>query len=224
MARILVIEDDPAIALGLEDDLQLEGYDVEVATDGRTGSRLAREQAFDLVLLDVMLPEKDGFEVCREIRRAGIKTPILLLTARGEEAEKLLGFELGADDYVTKPFSPREVRARIKALLRRSAADEPEVYHFGDSEVDLARCELRRAGRVVELTPTEFQLLTFFIRKKGRTLSREQLLNEVWGPDVHTTDRVIDTHVVNLRKKIEPHPEKPEYLVSVRAIGYRFDG
>jgi len=224
MPRILVVEDDPAIALGLEDDLRLEGYDVEVATDGRTGSQKAREQAFDLIVLDVMLPQKDGFEVCREIRRAGIKTPILLLTARGEETEKLLGFELGADDYVTKPFSPREVRARIKALLRRAGAGEQEIYRFGDAEVDLPRCEFRRAGRVVELTPTEFQLLTFFIRKKGRTLSREQLLNEVWGPDVHTTDRVIDTHIVNLRRKIEPHPEKPEYLVSVRAIGYRFDG
>src|SRR5689334_3961283 len=222
MARILVVEDDPAIALGLEDDLRLEGYEVDVVADGRAGSQLAREQAFDLILLDVMLPQKDGFEVCREIRRAGITTPILFLTARGEEAEKLLAFEFGADDYVTKPFSPREIRARIKALLRRSGGSEPEVYRFGDAEVDLPRCELRRGGRVVELTPTEFQLLTLFIRKKGRTLSREQLLNEVWGPDIHTTDRVIDTHIVNLRKKIEPRPEKPEFLVSVRAIGYRF--
>jgi two-component system alkaline phosphatase synthesis response regulator PhoP len=224
MARILIVEDDPAIALALEDDLRLEGYEVQVATDGRSGSRRARDEPFDLIVLDVMLPQKDGFEVCREVRLAGIHAPVLFLTARGEEAEKLLGFEHGADDYVTKPFSPREIRARIKALLRRSTAADPEVYRFGDAEVDMPRCELRRAGRVVELTPTEFQLLTLFIRKKGRTLSREQLLNEVWGPEVHTTDRVIDTHIVNLRKKIEPHPEKPEYLVSVRAVGYRFDG
>jgi DNA-binding response OmpR family regulator len=195
-----------------------------VAHDGRAGSVRAREQGFDLILLDVMLPQKDGFEVCRELRRTGVKTPILFLTARGEETEKLLGFELGADDYVTKPFSPRELRARIKALLRRSSSGDQEIYRFGDAEVDLVRCELRRSGVVVELTPTEFQLLAFFIRRRGRTLSREALLNEVWGPGVHTTDRVIDTHIVNLRKKIEPKPERPEYLVSVRAIGYRFDG
>src|SRR6185295_13198389 len=135
MASILIVEDDPAIALALEDDLRLEGYEVHVSTDGRSGSQCAREQSFDLIMLDVMLPQKDGFEVCREIRRAGIQTPILILTARGEEAEKLLGFEHGADDYVTKPFSPREIRARIKALLRRSTAAEPEVYRFGDAEV-----------------------------------------------------------------------------------------
>lgn len=224
MARILVVEDEPGIALGLEDDLKLEGYEVEVARDGETASRLARERPFDLILLDVMLPRKDGFEVCRELRRAGLRTPILMLTAKTQEAEKVLGLELGADDYVTKPFSPRELRARIKALLRRAAGDMPELYRFGEVEVDFTRGELRRAGKPIEVTPLEFKLLTAFIRNRGRLLTRQQLLDEAWGPGTFVTDRVVDNQIVSLRRKIESEPGQPRYLVSMRGMGYRFDG
>jgi DNA-binding response OmpR family regulator len=224
MMRILVVEDEPAIAFGLEADLKTEGYDVEVVGDGETAARRAREGRFDLVLLDVMLPRKDGFEVCRELRRAGFKTPIILLTARSQEVEKVMGLEWGADDYVTKPFSPPELRARIKAVLRRTTAEEEPVYRFGDTEVDFARCELRRDGRTVEMTSLEFKLLTAFIRNRGRVLSRQRLLDEVWGPGTFITDRVVDNHIVTLRKKIEPEPHTPRYLVNIRGLGYRFDG
>jgi len=224
MTRVLVVEDEASIALALEDDLKMEGYEVEIVRDGDAASRRAREQAFDLILLDVMLPRKDGFEVCRELRRAGLRTPILMLTAKTQEAEKVLGLELGADDYVTKPYSPRELRARIKALLRRAAGELPEVYRFGDVEVDFARYEVRRAGRRIEVTPTEFKLLAAFVRRPGRVLTRDQLLDEVWGRGTFVTDRVVDNQITNLRKKIEPVPSRPRYLFNVRGVGYRFDG
>jgi DNA-binding response OmpR family regulator len=224
MTRVLVVEDEASIALALEDDLKMEGYEVEIVRDGDAASRRAREQAFDLILLDVMLPRKDGFEVCRELRRAGLRTPILMLTAKTQEAEKVLGLELGADDYVTKPYSPRELRARIKALLRRAAGELPEVYRFGDVEVDFARYEVRRAGRRIEVTPTEFKLLAVFVRRPGRVLTRDQLLDEVWGHGTFVTDRVVDNQITNLRKKIEPVPSRPRYLFNVRGVGYRFDG
>jgi len=224
MPRILVVEDEPPIASGLEDDLKLEGYEVEVVSDGETASRRAREQSFDLIILDVMLPHKDGFEVCRELRRAGLRTPVILLTAKTQESDKVLGLELGADDYVTKPFSPRELRARVKAALRRAAGEIPEIYRFGEVEVDFSRWELRRAGEAVEMTPIEFRLLTTFIRHRHHTLSRDRLLEEVWGHETFVTDRVVDTHITNLRKKIEPKPSEPQLLISVRGMGYRFDG
>jgi two-component system alkaline phosphatase synthesis response regulator PhoP len=224
MTRILVVEDEPGIALGLEEDLTLEGYGVEVVRDGEAAVRRAREGHFDLILLDVMLPRKDGFQVCRELRRGGIHTPIILLTARSQEAEKVLGLQLGADDYVTKPFSPLELRARIEAVLRRAAGvPAAETFRFGDVDVDFARCELRRGGQVVEITPVEFKLLATFIRNRGRVLSRQQLLDLVWT-DATCGDRVVDTHVSNLRKKIEEQPAEPRYLASVRGMGYRFDG
>ena len=224
MPRILVVEDDPDLALGLEDDLKTEGYHVEIVRDGVTASRRGGEEEWDLILLDVMLPGRDGFEVCRDLRRAGQRTPIIMLTARAQEAEKVLGLELGADDYVTKPFSPRELRARIKAALRRSSGDEPEVYRFGDIEVDFGRAELRRRGAPVEATSLELKLLGAFIRSRGHVLSRNQLLEAVWGSATFVTDRTVDHHIVSLRRKIEPRPEEPRYLVSVRGMGYRFDG
>jgi DNA-binding response OmpR family regulator len=224
MTRILVVEDEANIAMALEDDLKKEGYEVEIVRDGDTACCRAREAAFDLILLDVMLPRKDGFDVCRDLRRARLQTPILMLTAKTQEAEKVLGFELGADDYVTKPYSPRELRARIKALLRRAAADHPEVYRFGDVEVDFLRYEVRRSGQAIEITPTEFKLLAAFVRHPGRVLTRDQLLDEVWGHGVFVTDRVVDNQITNLRKKIEPVPSKPRYLFNVRGVGYRFDG
>jgi DNA-binding response OmpR family regulator len=226
VTRILVAEDEPGIALGLEDDLRLEGWDVEMVGDGPSASKRAREERFDLILLDVMLPGRDGFEICRELRRAGVQTPIIMLTAKGQEAEKVLGLDLGADDYVTKPFSPKELRARIRAALRRKGTDAEsgDVYRFGNVEVDAARCELRREGAVVDTTATEFKLLSAFIRNRGRVLSREKLLDEAWGPGTFLTDRVVDNHVVALRRKIEGDPAAPRYLISVRGVGYRFDG
>jgi len=226
MTRILVVEDEPGIALGLEDDLRMEGYEIEVIADGAIAARQARETPFDLILLDVMLPGKDGFEVCRELRRAGLRTPILMLTARTQESEKVMGFELGADDYVTKPFSTRELRARVKALLRRSSAGvalETECYRFGDVEVDFRRGELRNNGSVVEMTPIEFKLMEVFIHSAGRVLSRDRLLSGAWGPDTFASERIVDNHIANLRRKIEPDPANPRYLRNVRGIGYIFE-
>ncbi len=224
MRRILIVEDEPSIALGLEDDLTLEGYQVVVVGDGETALRRLDEQRFDLIVLDVMLPGKDGFDVCRTVRRNGLKTPIIMLTARAHEAEKVLGLEMGADDYITKPFSPMELRARIKAVLRRSDTDALEVYRFGECEVDFQRFEVRRAGKPVGATTLEFKLLATFVRNRGRVLSRDQLLDLVWGPETVITDRVVDTHITHLRKKIEPEPARPRYLIGVRGVGYRFDG
>lgn len=224
-AHILIAEDETGIALGLEDDLTMEGYRVETAADGITAVRRAREVCFDLLILDVMLPGKDGFEVCRELRRAGVVTPILMLTARTMEAEKVLGLELGADDYVTKPFGTRELRARVRALLRRSRVQVTrEVYTFGDVEVDFKRAELRREGAVVELTPIEFRMLSMFIKSQGRVLTREQLLSGAWDGTAFASERVVDNHIANLRRKIEADPGAPRYLRNVRGLGYRFDG
>ena len=223
MSRILIVEDDADIALGLEHDLAGEGYHVEVARDGDTAIARGADPQWDLIVLDVMLPRRDGFDVCRDLRRAGVRTPIIMLTARAQEAEKILGLELGADDYVTKPFSPRELRARIKAMLRR-AAPVGDIYGFGDVEVDFARAEVRRSGRAIDITPLELKLLEAFIRRRGRVLSRNQLLDAAWDRDIHVTDRAVDAHIVNLRRKIEPDAAAPRFLLSVRGLGYRFDG
>ena len=225
MTKILVVEDEPGIALGLEDDLKMEGYEVEVVADGNAALSRALGTAFDLILLDVMLPGKDGFDVCRELRRRGFLSPIMMLTAKTQEAEKVMGLELGADDYVTKPFGTRELRARIKALLRRGHAKYScDSYAFGDVEVDFERAELRKGGQPAELTPIEFRLLSFFIRSRGRVLTREQLLAGAWAPDTFASDRVVDNHIANLRRKIEHDPVNPRFLRNVRGLGYRFDG
>jgi two-component system alkaline phosphatase synthesis response regulator PhoP len=225
MTRILVVEDEPAIALGLEDDLKMEGYEVEVAGNAAGALRRAKETAFDLIVLDIMLPDRDGFDVCRTLRRHGSRIPILILTAKTQEAEKVMGLELGADDYMTKPFGTRELRARIKALLRRAGGDgEVENYRFGDVEVDFARGEVRRRGVPQDLTPIEFRMLGLFIRARGRVLSRDQLLDGAWGPETYASARIVDNHIANLRRKIEPDPANPRYLRNVRGLGYRFDG
>jgi two-component system alkaline phosphatase synthesis response regulator PhoP len=221
--RILVVEDDRAIATALEDDLRLEGYDVEVVGDGPSAIERASHSRFDLMLLDVMLPGRDGFEVCRELKRRGTETTILLLTARGSESDKVLGLDLGADDYVTKPYSPKELRARIRVLLRRAAHTRPEIARFGDCELDFTRGELRRGGKPVAVTPLEFKLLTLFVTRPGRVLTRRVLIDEAWGRDTAITERVVDNQIANLRKKIEPSPMAPAFLKSVRGIGYRFD-
>jgi DNA-binding response OmpR family regulator len=222
--RILIVEDEPAIAMALEDDLRLEGYDVAATGDGADAVRRARAEPFDLIVLDIMLKGKDGFEVCRELRRSDIRTPILMLTARTQEAEKVLGFESGADDYVTKPFGPKELRARIAALLRRTRASAPApVVRVGASDVDFDRAEIRRDGQVLPLTPLEFRLLQAFLRAKGRILTREHLIRDAWGPGTFVTDRVVDNHIGSLRKKLEPDVAEPRHLKNVRGLGYRFD-
>jgi DNA-binding response OmpR family regulator len=224
VSRLLVVEDDDAIALGLEDDLRLEGYEVVVARDGVEAVRTARDGSFDLIVLDLMLPGKDGYQVCRELRRAGVGTPIIMLTARAQDAEKILGLEAGADDYITKPFNPMELRARIKAVLRRTKGESPSMFRFGNVEVDFRRGEVRRGGTPLDVSTIEFKLLAAFIGERGAVLSRDRLLNVVWGRDVHVTDRAVDNHVVGLRRKIEPNPVEPRFIVSVRGMGYRFDG
>ena len=224
MPRILIVEDEPGIAMALEDDLTMEGYDVEVVHDGPNASKRARKNQFDLILLDVMLPGKDGFEVCRELRRAGLKTPILMLTARTQEAEKVMGLELGADDYVTKPFGVRELRARIAALLRRVPGNAvTRRLRIGDAEVDFDRAEVRLGPVVTPLTPLEFKLLDLFARNRGRILSRDQLVDGAWGKNTIVSERVVDNHIGSLRKKIEPDADHPRYLRNVRGLGYCFE-
>jgi two-component system alkaline phosphatase synthesis response regulator PhoP len=224
MKKILIVEDDKDIALGLEDDLTRHGFQVETVGDGEKALSLGKKRDWDLIILDIMLPQKDGFAICQELRRCGIKTPIIMLTAKTHEAEKIFGLEIGADDYVTKPFSPRELRARIHAILRRMPEKSLATYQFGEYEVDFGRSEFRRNGKPIYLTALEFRLLTTFIQKRGRVLSREQLIDAAWGPTTIVTERVVDTHILNLRRKIESVPEKPCYICSVRGMGYRFEG
>jgi len=197
--RILVVEDEPTIAIGLQDDLETEGFEVDAVSDGETALRKALQETYDLILLDVMLPGKDGFTVCRELRKAGRQTPIVLLTARGQEADKITGFDLGADDYVTKPFSPKELLRRVKAVLRRTGRQQPErvIHQFADLEVDWERCEVRKEGEPLDLTATEWRLLKSFIEERGRVLSINKIIDQVWGEDVFLTDRVVYTHVNN---------------------------
>jgi len=226
MQRILVVEDEPTIATGLHDDLELEGYAVEVVDNGSAALKRILEGGFDLILLDVMLPGTDGFTVCREARIQGVRTPIIMLTAKGREVDKVVGLELGADDYVTKPFSPRELLARVKAVLRRGQDEAKPLssYHFADITVDFNRFEVLRKGEKIDLTAMEFKLLRAFLDHRGRVLTIDELLQKVWGEDVFLTDRVVYTHVNNLRGKIEEDPRNPRLLISVRGIGYRFDG
>lgn len=224
MSRILVVEDEPGIAMALEDDLTLDGHRVQVTGDGLDAVRRARAETFDAILLDVMLPGKDGFEVCRDLRRHGVKTPILMLTARAQEAEKVMGLEAGADDYVTKPFGVRELRARIAALLRRGApAALATSLRIGDAEVDFNRAEIRRDGRAIPLTPLEFKLLQVFVKNSGCILTRAQLIASAWGPNTFVTDRVVDNHIGSLRKKLEPGSAEPRIVRNVRGLGYCFE-
>jgi two-component system alkaline phosphatase synthesis response regulator PhoP len=230
MTRVLIVEDEPTIAFALEADLTSEGYAATVVRDGReVAAAVGREQP-DLILLDIMMPGRDGFEVCRDLRRAGVTTPIIVLTARAHDAEKVMGLELGADDYVTKPYNPRELRARVKAVLRRTngagQTAEPrrdDVIRFGDVEADFGRGEVRRSGRRVELSALEYKLLSAFVRNRGRLLSREQLLDAAWGHGVVLNDRVVDNHIVGLRRKLEADSTKPKFFLNVRGLGYRFD-
>ncbi len=223
MARILIVEDEPDLSLSLEEDLRRQGHQTQLAEDGEQGLRLGKQGGSDLILLDVMLPKMDGFDVASELRRAGVTTPIIMLTARTQEAEKELGLDSGADDYVTKPFSMRELRARIRAQLRRSGRESERTYRFGECEVNFDRAELLRSGQPVDITPQELRLLDAFLRNRGRVLSRDRLIEVAWGQGTAITDRAVDTHVFNLRQKIEPVPSEPRFLIGVRGLGYRFE-
>ena len=223
MSHILVVEDEPTIAIALQDDLEEEGYRVEAVSDGVTALEKTRA-GFDLVLLDVMLPGKDGFTVLREMRRAGNRTPVILLTARGREEDRVTGLSLGADDYVTKPFSRKELLLRVQAVLRRAGPSQASLHRFGEIEVDLDRAEVRRGGEPLDITALEFRLLTMFCENRGKILSIEKIIQHIWGADTFQSDRVVYTHINNLRNKIEPLPAQPRYIVSLRGLGYRFDG
>ncbi|MGQ0733484.1 MAG: response regulator transcription factor [Acidobacteriota bacterium] len=226
MKRILVIEDEPQMLLGLRDNLELEGYDVQTAADGDEG--LARAGSFnpDLVILDVMLPKKIGFDVCRELRARGSSTPIVVLTARSAETDKVLGLELGADDYVTKPFSITELLARVRAVLRRTGVQKPvtDVAVIGDIEIDFKMHQARRGQAKVEFTAREFDLLRYFVQHTGQVVTREQILNEVWGYEEFPTTRTIDNFVAKLRQKIEPSPHEPQHILTIHGSGYKFVG
>jgi two-component system alkaline phosphatase synthesis response regulator PhoP len=226
MKKLLIIEDEESVLMALEIDLKMEGYEVSSAKDGVTGLKMAREGGYDLIILDIMLPEMNGFEVCKQLRQAGITTPVLMLTAKSQEIDKVLGLELGADDYVTKPFSPRELRARVNALLRRANQTQVQIdkYQFGNVEIDFKKYEAVKGEEVVYLTALEFSILHFLIKNKDQVVTRDSILDEVWGKDVFVYPRTVDTHIANLRKKIESDPENPEYIVGIRGVGYKFVG
>ncbi len=224
MEKILIIEDEESILMALEDNLKLEGFAVSSASDGETGFSKVKKNHYDLIILDIMLPKMDGFDVCKRIRQEGISIPILMLTAKSQEIDKVLGLELGADDYVTKPFSPRELIARVKALLRRAKPQEQgiEFYHFEDIEVDFKKYEIKKKGKLIYLTALEFALLHFLIKHSGEVVSRDAILDEIWGSDVFVQPRTVDKHIAELRKKIEVDPSNPRFIVGIRSIGYRF--
>lgn len=224
MSVILVVEDDPAILRGLADNLKFESYDVLTAADGETGYRMAREKKPDLIVLDLMLPRMSGYEVCRKLRGEGVETPILMLTARGEEADRVLGLDLGADDYVSKPFSVRELLARIRAVLRRAHPPRamPDELRFDDVAVDFRSWEATRGGRPLEMTRKEFSVLRYLASRAGEVVSRDELLNEVWGYENYPTTRTVDNHIAGLRNKLERDPAQPRYLKTVHGVGYKF--
>jgi two-component system alkaline phosphatase synthesis response regulator PhoP len=226
--RILLVEDEPSLVLTLTDRLVSEGYQVATAGTGEEGLALALGGSFDIILLDVMLPGRDGFEVCRELRARGVEVPIVMLTARGQVVDRVVGLKLGADDYITKPFEMIELLARIEALFRRArtpvSSSPAGTYAFGDLRVDFRRAEVFRAGRPVALSALEFKLLAYFIQNRGALLTRDELLDKVWGYDAMPTTRTVDVHVASLRQKLERNPSRPEFILTVHRRGYRFAG
>src|SRR5882762_7059312 len=225
--RILLVEDEAGLRLTLSDRLVSAGYSVETASDGETGLASASSGGHDLIVLDVMLPRMNGFDVCREVRQRGVTTPILMLTARGQVVDKVVGLKLGADDYLTKPFETIELMARLEALLRRRPSSPQaggDTYRFGDVIVDFRKMEVTRAGAPVDLSAREFKLLRHFIEHRGSTLSRDTLLTDVWGYDEMPLTRTVDVHVAGLRQKIESNPRSPEYALTIHGLGYKFVG
>jgi DNA-binding response OmpR family regulator len=226
MTRILIVEDEPAMVSGLRDNFEFEGYEVISAADGVEGLERALKDSPDLVVLDVMMPRMSGLDVCKQLKVKKPALPIIMLTARGQEVDKVVGLELGADDYVTKPFSIRELLARVKAVLRRAqgAPKDQERYSFGDVEVNVRSCRVIRAGRPLEFSAKEFELLKYFLSHPGETITRDRLLEEVWGYERYPTTRTVDAHIVRLRQKLEPKPEDPRFILTVHGAGYKFVG
>jgi two-component system, OmpR family, alkaline phosphatase synthesis response regulator PhoP len=224
--RILLVEDEPGLVLTLSDRLTREGYAVDTAVDGESGLARAAGEAFDLVLLDVMLPRLGGFDVLKALRKQNVETPVIMLTARGQIVDKVVGLKLGADDYVTKPFEMVELLARIEAKLRRAPVTPhpTEGYQFGGIRVDFRRAEVVKEGALLNLSAREFQLLKYFIEHRGATLTRDELLNEVWGYSAMPSTRTVDVHVAWLRQKIEPNPRHPQFVLTVHGMGYKFAG
>jgi len=225
--RILLVEDEPGLVLTLNDRLSKEGFAVETARDGESGLQRATTESFDVIILDVMLPRKNGFDVCRDLRQQGTQTPVIMLTARGQVVDKVVGLKLGADDYLTKPFEMIELLARIEALLRRApvaASVSAEVYQFGPVRVDFRKAEVRRDDQPIELSAREFQLLRYFIEHRESAITRDVLLNEVWGYHAMPSTRTVDVHVAWLRQKLEPNPRHPQYILTVHGLGYKFVG
>ena len=223
MKRILVVEDDPAMSVALRDGFEFEKYVVEMAADGDDGLRLANRGDHDLIILDVMLPKKSGLDVCRELRKTGSRTPVIMLTARGQEIDKIVGLKLGADDYVTKPFSFMELLARVEAVLRRTQRNAAgEEYEFGRVKLDFRTYQASKDAAALELTPREFRILRYFIDHANEVVSRDALLNHVWGYDSSAFTRTVDTHMARLRQKIEPIPAEPRHLITVHRVGYKF--
>jgi two-component system alkaline phosphatase synthesis response regulator PhoP len=227
--RILLTEDEHGLLVSLTDLLTDEGYQVETAQDGETGYQRAVNEPFDLIILDIKLPRKNGFDVCRDLRKKGINTPILMLTARGQVVDRVLGLKLGADDYLVKPFEQIELVARMEALLRRipsaaSPVSSPEIYRFGPVLIDFRSGEIERNGSPIVLTTLEYKLLRYFIDHRAAVISRNQLLDEVWGYDSTTSTRTVDMSISGLRQKIELNPKRPEFLLTVHGFGYKFVG
>ncbi|MBS1796254.1 MAG: response regulator transcription factor [Acidobacteria bacterium] len=223
--KVLLVEDEEGLIITLTDRLESEGFTVRSATDGEAGLRAALAEAFDLIILDVMLPRKNGYDVCRDLRRQSVETPILMLTARGETIDKVLGLKLGADDYLTKPFEIIELLARIEALLRRApktSAHSPETFAFGDVALDFKRAEVTKNGAPVELSAMEFKLLQFLVENRGAVHTRNQLLDEVWGYDAMPSTRTVDVHIAWLRQKLEDNPKYPQFIQTVHGLGYKF--
>jgi DNA-binding response OmpR family regulator len=226
MPKILIVEDEPSMVAGLRDNFEFEGYQVLSAMDGVSGLERALADSPDLVILDVMMPRMSGLDVCRQLKSKRPTIPIIMLTARGQEVDKVVGLELGADDYVTKPFSIRELLARVKAVLRRvgSLPGAKDRYIFGDVEVNLQSCQVSRRGRSVDFSSKEFDLLKYFLSHPGEALTRDRLLEEVWGYDKFPTTRTVDAHIVRLRQKLEPKPDNPCFFLTVHGTGYKFVG
>ncbi|MEK7753021.1 MAG: response regulator transcription factor [Acidobacteriota bacterium] len=224
MSRILVIEDDPAILRGLADSLKRDSYEVLTAADGEAGYKLLAERNPDLLILDLMVPKLSGYEICRRLRAEGMTTPVLMLTARSDEADRVLGLDLGADDYVTKPFSLRELLARVRALLRRAQPARPALdeLRVNDLEIDFRSYEARKRGQPLELTRREFQILRALASRPNEVITRSELLDQIWGADVYVTTRTVDTHVAGLRAKLEPDPAQSGHIVTVRGVGYKW--
>jgi len=223
MARILIIEDEPSMLAGLKDNLELEGYDVDTAENGSVGLKKLLENSYNLVLLDVMLPELSGFDVLKQARERGLRTPVIMLTAKGEEVDRVVGLELGADDYVTKPFSLRELLARVKAVLRRAdAAGDPDtLMALGTLTIDFASYNATRSGENLEMTPKEFEVLRFLWQHRNRTVSRDQLLTNVWGYDEPVSTRTVDNFILRLRQKVEEDPAHPRHIITIHGTGYK---